>query len=220
MIGTAILLSLSSLAAPPVDLRPVDLRPVDHWRSEIEQAATRFQLPPDWIARVMQVESGGRLVVDGRPIRSVKGAIGLMQIMPATWEMLRDRYRLGFDPDDPRDNIMAGAAYLRALYDRFGYPALFAAYNAGPARYQDFVWGRGALPPETRTYVRRVAGPTAMMPATTAEPEANGGWAKRPAARPEPLFFRRVGASGQSASTDGIACHADIGLWAVPPPCA
>ena len=215
MIGTAILLSLSSFAPPPVDQAPVD-----HWRSEIEEAAERFQLPPGWIARVMQVESGGRAVVDGRPIRSVKGAIGLMQIMPATWEMLRDRYRLGLDPDDPRDNIMAGTAYLRSLYDRFGYPALFAAYNAGPARYQDFAWGRAGLPPETLTYLRLVTGSTAMMPAIAAGREAKGGWAIRSAARPEPLFFTRVEPSLQSGLPAGAACQANNGLWAVPPPCA
>ncbi|GLS35130.1 hypothetical protein GCM10010869_07180 [Mesorhizobium tianshanense] len=41
---------------------------------------------------------------------------------------------VGPDPHDPRDNILAGAAYLRAMQDRYGFPGLFAAYNAGPER--------------------------------------------------------------------------------------
>ena len=65
---------------------------------------------------------------------SPKGAMGLMQIMPETWAALRSRYGLGADPYDAHDNIMAGAAYLRELHDRYGTPGFLAAYNAGPAR--------------------------------------------------------------------------------------
>ena len=46
--------------------------------------------------------------------------MGLMQIMPKTWAELRARYGLGADPFDPRDNILAGAAYIRELHDRYG----------------------------------------------------------------------------------------------------
>ena len=68
-----------------------------------------------------------------------------MQIMPETWNELRSRFHLGADPFDPHDNIIAGAAYLRELRDRFGERGSLAAYNAGPGRYEDHL-----QPPETR----------------------------------------------------------------------
>jgi hypothetical protein len=71
---------------------------------------------------------------------------------------MRDAHGLGPDPHDPRDNILAGTAYLRAMYDRFGYPGLFAAYNAGPARYAGHLASGNPLPAETRAYLGIVAG--------------------------------------------------------------
>jgi len=96
-------------------------------------------------------------MLGGRPITSRAGAMGLMQLMPGTWRELRLALSLGEDPYDPHDNILAGTAYLRAMYDRFGYPGLFAAYNAGPKRYAAFLSGARALPAETRSYVAAVA---------------------------------------------------------------
>jgi soluble lytic murein transglycosylase-like protein len=75
--------------------------------------------------------------------------MGLMQIMPLTWSELRARYDLGVDPYDPRDNILAGAAYLRELYQRFGTPGFLAAYNAGPTRYESHLATGRSLPDET-----------------------------------------------------------------------
>jgi hypothetical protein len=83
--------------------------------------------------------------------------MGLMQLMPATWQMLRDRYGLGDDPYDPHDNIIAGTGYIRELYDRFGSPAFLAAYNAGPQRVEDYNAGRGSLPNQTVDYLASVA---------------------------------------------------------------
>jgi hypothetical protein len=98
----------------------------------------------DWA--VMRVESNG----DSRAI-STAGAMGLMQIMPATWASLRARHGLGADPYDVRDNIMAGAAYLREMHDRYGdATAMLAAYNAGPGRYDDYRSRGRPLPAETR----------------------------------------------------------------------
>jgi soluble lytic murein transglycosylase-like protein len=116
----------------------------------------------------MQAESAGRTMLDGRPIRSPKGAIGLMQLMPATWDELRRSLRLGDDPDLPADNIVAGACYLRRMYDRFGYPGLFAAYNAGPARYAAWLASEARLPVETMVYLQRVTGaaPVPLVVAT------------------------------------------------------
>jgi hypothetical protein len=114
----------------------------------IAEAARRFRIPAAWIRAVMQVESRN----NPRAISS-KGAMGLMQIMPDTWNELRARYQFGRNPYDPRNNILAGAAYLRELYDRYGSPGFLAAYNAGPSRYQDYLSNRRKLPAETRAYV-------------------------------------------------------------------
>jgi len=113
----------------------------------IDEAAQRFGIPAAWIRAVMRAESAG----DVRAISSA-GAMGLMQIMPDTWAALRVRHRFGRDPYDPRDNILAGAAYLREMYDRYGSPGFLAAYNAGPGRYEEYLAGR-PLPAETRAYV-------------------------------------------------------------------
>lgn len=137
---------------------------VEQWRPQMEEASRRFGVPVDWIRRVMRAESGGRVTLAGRPIRSRAGAMGLMQIMPATWGALRLRYGLGEKPDDPRDNIMGGTAYLREMYDRFGYPGLFAAYNAGPARYAHYLAGKRRLPVETVAYLGMTAGQLAAAP--------------------------------------------------------
>lgn len=141
---------------------------VERWRPIIAEASRRFGVPQAWIAAVMQAESRGQTHLGGRPITSRAGAMGLMQVMPGTWEALRRRHGLGSDPHDPRDNIMAGTAYLRAMYDRFGYPGLFAAYNAGPARYAEYLRGRRPLPAETRAYIAQLA----RAPATSSMPPA------------------------------------------------
>lgn len=128
------------------------------WRPFIVEASMRFGIPTRWIERVMRAESGGRPSRGGAPIRSRVGAMGLMQLMPATWGAMRAEHGLGGDPDDPRDNILAGTAYLRAMYDRFGYPGLFGAYNAGPGRYAAHLAGTAQLPAETIAYLASVAG--------------------------------------------------------------
>ena len=137
---------------------PAAAQSVERWSGYIAEASLRFGVPEAWIRRVIRAESGGRTVLNGRPITSRAGAMGLMQLMPGTWREMRAAYRLGLDPHDPRDNIVAGTAYLRAMYDRFGYPGLFAAYNAGPARYARHLATGGRLPAETMAYVAAVAG--------------------------------------------------------------
>ncbi|MDQ8757469.1 lytic transglycosylase domain-containing protein [Sphingosinicella sp. LHD-64] len=149
--GTA----LALLAATPALADPVAT-----WRPYIAEASARFALPATWIERVMLAESGGRTRLHGRPITSRAGAMGLMQLMPGTWEEIRVRYGLGADPHDPRANILAGTAYLRLMYDRFGYPGLFAAYNAGPGRYAAHLAGGRPLPGETRAYLAGMVGAT------------------------------------------------------------
>lgn len=131
---------------------------MDWWAPIIAEASQRFDVPAPWIERVISAESGGNNSLYGRPIRSAKGAMGLMQLMPATWADMRSRLILGSDPDNPRDNILAGTLYLRLMYDRFGYPGLFAAYNAGPSRYAASLTSRRPIPAETMAYVAAVTG--------------------------------------------------------------
>lgn len=135
---------------------PAAADPLDRWSAYIAEASSRFGVPEPWIRRVMRAESGGRTQLQGRPIVSRAGAMGLMQLMPGTWREMRALLGLGPDPHDPRDNILAGTAYLRAMYDRFGYPGLFAAYNAGPARYAEHLSTGRRLPAETVAYVAAV----------------------------------------------------------------
>ncbi|WP_341703318.1 lytic transglycosylase domain-containing protein [Ferrovibrio sp.] len=127
--------------------------PIGRWQPFIIEAAARFGIPQAWIKAVMQAESGGRTVMHGQPITSKAGALGLMQLMPETYAEMRERHGLGTDPQEPRDNILAGTAYLRAMQDRFGYPGLFAAYNAGPARYRQHLSTGEVLPKETISYL-------------------------------------------------------------------
>ena len=104
----------------------------------------------------MRVESGGRTEMNGRPITSGAGAMGLMQVMPATYDELRRRYSLGGDPYDPHNSILAGTAYIRELYDLYGSPGFLAAYNGGPGRLDDYLTRNRALPEETRRYVAKI----------------------------------------------------------------
>jgi soluble lytic murein transglycosylase-like protein len=139
-----------ALAQTAADDRP---QPEDRLPAVIAEAARRFGLPEAWIRAVIQAESA----FDPQATSRV-GAMGLMQVMPATYAELRARYGLGPDAYDTRDNVLAGAAYLRELYDRFGPTGFLAAYNAGPGRYQDHLQTGRPLPLETRVYVARIAG--------------------------------------------------------------
>jgi hypothetical protein len=122
------------------------------WAPYIAEASQRFSVPAHWIRAVMQLESHGDTTA-----LSAKGAMGLMQIMPETYAELRLRYHLGSDPYAPRSNILAGAAYLHELHDRYGPAGVLAAYNAGPGRYEDYLMRGRPLPEETHTYVTALA---------------------------------------------------------------
>ena len=130
--------------------------PEDPWGPYIRQASKRFDVPDLWIRSVMRVESGGNEYQNGQLITSGAGAMGLMQVMPETYDELRSRYNLGDDPFDPRDNILAGTAYLREMYDIYGSPGFLAAYNAGPRRLDDYLSNSRPLPEETRHYVAMI----------------------------------------------------------------
>jgi len=159
--------------------------PVVQWHVEIAEASARFGIPEAWIERVMRAESGGRTTLGGRYIRSPKGAIGLMQLMPATWDDMRARLGLGADPDDPRHNILAGTFYLRLMYERFGYPGLFGAYNGGPARYAAWLAGRARLPGETVAYLAKVGAPEGVVAGANGAASAD----RAASAPPKPPLF-------------------------------
>lgn len=153
-----LLLSGLSLAAAPTStgyaqaVPPVQAEASAPFAAFVAEASQRFGIPAAWIRVLMRVESANDL----RAV-SPKGAMGLMQIMPDTWTDLRARHRLGNDPFDPRDNILAGTAYMRELYDRYGAPGFLAAYNAGPGRYEEHLANGRPLPAETRAYVTQLA---------------------------------------------------------------
>ena len=158
----------------------------DPYGAFITEAAQRFGIPERWIRAVLRAESAG----DVRAVSSA-GAMGLMQVMPDTWAGLRVRYGLGRDPYDPRDNIMAGTAYLREMFDRYGnVAAMLAAYNAGPGRYDEYLATGRTLPAETRAYIAALApilgGAAATEPPSSAPPPP-------PDWREAPLFVMRPG---------------------------
>jgi hypothetical protein len=124
----------------------------DPWGPYIREASGRFGVPENWVRRVMRQESGGQ-----EDVISWAGAMGLMQVMPDTYDGLRARYALGDDPFDPHNNILAGTAYLREMYDRFGSPGFLAAYNAGPNRLDRYLNNGTPLPTETVNYVAAIA---------------------------------------------------------------
>lgn len=160
----------------------------------VAKAAQRFGLPETWIYAVIRAESAGRIHAV-----SSAGAMGLMQLMPPTWARQRARFALGSDPFEPRDNILAGASYLREMYDRYGPTGFLAAYNAGPGRYEDWRAGRRALPRETIDYVAKLASAMQSPGLRLAVRPQGGG---NPAAllpAPDRLF---VGAS-EPRSADG-----------------
>jgi hypothetical protein len=153
-----VLAGIALIACATVTCRPLDAaaQPVTPWITDhaavIAEAAARFAVPSDLIVEVIRAESGGQ-------VRAVSpaGAIGLMQVMPSTYAELRGRHGLGADPFDPRDNVLAGAAYLREMLDRFGLHGAIAAYHAGPSRYADHLATGLPLPPETVAHVLRIA---------------------------------------------------------------
>jgi Transglycosylase SLT domain len=146
------------VGGPAAHAEPVSQTPgtrstiADPFAAFIVEAKQRFGIPAAWIGAVMQAESAG----NARAVSSA-GAMGLMQVMPETWAVLRDRYGLGPDPYDAHDNIMAGAAYLRELHDRYGAPGFLAAYNAGAARYENHLATGRPLPAETLAYLEALA---------------------------------------------------------------
>jgi len=114
------------------------------YRAFIERVSSDHGVDPRLVTAVIEVESAW----DPRAV-SRKGAMGLMQLMPATARA----YGVS-DAFDPRANIEAGTRHLRSLLDRYDLSLALAAYNAGAGTVERY----GGVPPypETRQYVSRV----------------------------------------------------------------
>jgi len=183
----------------PVE-RPAAAHP---YAAHIAGASQRFGIPEHWIAAVLRAESAG----DVRAVSSA-GAMGLMQVMPDTWADLRVRHGLDRDPYDPRDNIMAGTAYLREMWDRYGnVGAMLAAYNAGPGRYDEHRATGRPLPAETRAYVAALApilGGAAPSDAPSRQPAPPPDW------RDAPLFVQRPDGSQSTVAPSSDAQSGDL----------
>ena len=109
-------------------------------------AARKHGVPEDLFLRLVQQESGWN-----QGAVSIKGAIGLTQLMPGTAD------RLGVDANDAAENLDGGARYLAMMYSRFGsWKLALAAYNAGPQAVED----AGGVPDyqETQNYVKAILG--------------------------------------------------------------
>ncbi|WP_434733089.1 lytic transglycosylase domain-containing protein [Rhizobium sp. YTUHZ044] len=189
--------------------------PRDPYAGFITEAARRFAIPERWIRAVMHAESS-----DDPGAISPKGATGLMQIMPATWEELRARHHLGADIFEPRDNILAGAAYLAELHDLYGSPGFLAAYNAGPARYEKHLVTGNPLPRETIEYMAKLV----PMIDTEAVPVLSiAARSRRDEWADAPLFFAQTmdaekahksGTDGHPKASENTAAIVDLSALA------
>lgn len=129
-------------APSPDNFEHVDIAP------HVREASLAFGIPEHWLYALIRQESAGRINAV-----SAADAMGLMQLMPSTWQHQRARLGLGANPFEPRANILAGASYLREMYDLYGLDGFLAAYNAGPGRYRQWRDKGRPLPAETRAYV-------------------------------------------------------------------
>jgi soluble lytic murein transglycosylase-like protein len=131
-------------AAPAAPLAPIAAVPVAPFGAIIDRVSAEQGVDAGLVRAVIQVESAYQ-----ERARSRKGAMGLMQLMPATAR----QYAVA-DPYDPVSNIEAGIKHLGSLLDRLPLELALAAYNAGEAAVQRF---HGIPPyPETRQYVARI----------------------------------------------------------------
>lgn len=178
--------------AEPAAPRTVDIA------AHVAEASLRFGMPEQWIYAVMRAESAGRIGAV-----SSAGAMGLMQLMPGTWARQRTRFRLGSDPFDPRDNIMAGTSYLREMYDSYGTYGMLAAYNAGPGRYQEWRDRGRPLPAETQAYVAKIA--SILQSDSTANVVASAS-----PVRPVRIAWTQSGLFAARTATTDAAPNADI----------
>ncbi|MEJ2697841.1 MAG: lytic transglycosylase domain-containing protein [Candidatus Sulfobium sp.] len=166
---------------------------VNHDYSEyVSRVASKYDLEPGLIRAVIRTESNG-----DRTAVSKKGAIGLMQIMPAT----ADDMNVG-NPFDPKENIEGGTKYLKYLLERFDgdLTLALAAYNAGPATVEKY----GGMPPiqETRQYVKKV------LSLYNGSGSASSGFGRKTKSAPMHIY-KVVLADGTTLFTNSSLARAD-----------
>ena len=192
----------------------------DPWGPHILEAAAKFDVPERWVREVMRQESGGHLYGRGGDlITSGAGAMGLMQVMPATYDEIHGRYpELGDDPYDPHNNILAGTAYIREMYDIYGSPGFLAAYNAGPGRLDDYLTRNRTLPEETRRYVAAIGPRIAGAEPRTASPGQQYAMSALPYSIPDGTRYATSSRYSAPAKGSSIAVNpAPIQLAAAQP---
>ena len=184
---------------------------MQRWEPVIAEAAEKFAVPAEWIRAVMTRESGGRTQAVSRC-----GAVGLMQLMPATYDEMRRQFRLGANRFDPHDNILAGAAYLRFLNEKYGIAGMFAAYNAGPGAYERSLGG-GSLPAETREYVQRVSAQLGISTASSSSTQTDGQRVNSTFA-PVPVVSASAASTATAAPAPVVTASAAPVVSPAPPP--
>jgi len=126
-------------------------------RSLIDQAAANYGIDPGLLHALAQQESGQKQFDNlGQIIRSNKGALGVMQLMPGTAKLL------GVDPSDTGQNVAGGAALLKQLLTTYhgNVAEALAAYNWNPEGVNRVLAGKATLPAETQAYVASIMGAT------------------------------------------------------------
>jgi hypothetical protein len=140
---------ISPSAGIKIKSEPVTAAGKGHkYEADVIKEAKRIGLPENIALHALYKETGG--LKDPETARSKAGAIGIMQLMPATAK------ELGVNPHDPMENIQGGVGYLKKMYDKYQDPRLtLMAYNAGPGRVDRALRSRqglASLPLETRNY--------------------------------------------------------------------
>jgi soluble lytic murein transglycosylase-like protein len=145
-------MAVAAVAPAPAPVAPTVVVAPKGPRELVEAAARKNGLPPNFVHSVVSAESGYKT-----DAVSPKGAIGLMQLMPATAQTY------GANPHDPSQNVEAGTAYLRELLLKYNGDTrlALAAYNAGPGAVSKY----NGVPPyaETQTYIERVLGSSELL---------------------------------------------------------
>lgn len=212
------------------------------WDPTIKNASKRFKVPAAWIREVIRLESGGRTMLgENTPMTSSRGALGLMQLLPETYAEMSAQYGLGKDPFNPHDNIFAGAAYLKWLRGKYGYPAMFAAYNDGPGNYEARTAKGTTLPEETRNYVtaatlvlgggasarnplatQATAAPAAIIPAALTIAPPTSAFVAPPATNTAQIATATSAkqASGASVASSASSASAPVATGSNPAPSA
>ena len=128
----------------------------DPWGPFVRESAAEYGVAEELIHAVIRAESQGCQWLNGHPMRALSGEIGLMQIPPSIYTLIRGRIHVGPDPYLPRDNIRAGAYSLSLMIRQFGLPDGLSAYQFGPTELAAARAAGRQAPPATQHYQQEV----------------------------------------------------------------